>query len=107
MRLALLALLALLVFAPAAQARLYHTDAQAERALERSRGGSAFCLNGYYSDYEQRTGRHWPDPNPGDDRFRSFTCALTDEQGETTQKYLRTRRHPSQGRRHWLIRPDR
>ena len=103
MRTALLIALALALLAvpAAAQAALppgpYRTDAQAERFLERTRGGSAFCINGFYSKREKRTGRHFPQRS--DERFRSFTCTVS---GRDSSVYLQTRPH---GR--WVVLTDR
>jgi hypothetical protein len=105
--LALVVLLALIVAAPAQGAApgLYRTDEQAARFLERTRGGSAFCLNGFYSKHEKRTGRHFA--NRGE-RFRSFGCTWTGRvpQGSgpfrSRDFYLQTR--PG-GR--WVVLPDR
>jgi hypothetical protein len=74
-RIVLIAVLALLVAAPAAMAAPgpYRTDEQAARYLERVRGGWAYCVNGYYSHTEQRSGRHFP--RRGGNRFRSFVCS--------------------------------
>lgn len=77
----------------------YRTDAQAARYLERTRGGSAFCLNGYYSKAEQRQRRHFRQRN--DDRFASFACALSTDRG-TAKLYLQTR-----PRDRWVVGPDR
>lgn len=84
--------------APAASAATgnpYRSDAQAAHYLEQARGGSWFCLNGYYSKREQRTGRHPHQRN--EERFRSFTCV-----GEGPALYLQTR--PRGG---WLVIRDR
>lgn len=83
---------ALLFAAPAlAGMSLYRTDAQAQRYLEHglhrwaginlrtASFKSAFCINGYYSKHESRTGHHYPQGKTnryGEDLFRSFTCTL-------------------------------
>jgi predicted deacetylase len=86
-RLALLgALVALLLIPATAAATPYRTDTQAAHYLKQARGGSWFCLNGYYGKREQRTGRHLRQRN--DERFGSFTCT-----GEGPALYLQTRAH--------------
>jgi hypothetical protein len=79
----------------------YRTDKQAERFLERTRGGSAFCINGYYSRHEKRTKRHFRQRD--DERFRSFKCTWTSARsGRTSDLYLQTRPN---GR--WVVLRDR
>jgi hypothetical protein len=104
MRTLAIAVLTLLALAAPAAAQaatpgLYRTDEQAARFLEQARGGSAFCLNGFYSKREKRTGRHFA--NHGE-RFRSFTCTWASPSGRTRSLYLQTR--PG-GR--WVVLPDR
>jgi len=97
---ALIAAFAAAVPAQAAPLGLYRTDAQAERHIERTRGGSAFCINGYYSRHEKRTKRHFRQRS--DERFRSFKCSHTRRDGRTVNLYLQTRPN---GR--WVVLPDR
>lgn len=93
---------------------LYRADHQAERFLEhglRSWAGvnlrtdfvAAFCINGYYSRHEQRTGNHFPQGHQnrvGEDTFRSFACTLTAD-ARTFHLYVVT------ARTGWLVRADR
>ena len=93
-RLLVLPALALaLAFAGTAQAAplTYRTDTQAERYLEHNLkrwGGMnlasqdfkmAFCVNGFYSDHEDRTGHHFADKQSkyGESLFHTFSCTLT------------------------------
>lgn len=78
----------------------YRTDQQAARFLERTRHGVAFCVNGYYSRHEKRTGRHFAQHGQ---RFRSFACSFTSTRtGRTSALYLVTR--PGGG---WTVQTDR
>lgn len=102
-RFVLIALAGLAVMAPAAAAASpapYRTDAQAARYVGHVRHGVAYCVNGYYSRTEQRTGHHFPQHGQ---RFRSFACSLTSTRtGATSSLYVRTL--PGGG---WSIRRDR
>jgi hypothetical protein len=87
--------LALASTALASATLTYKTDAQTERFVETGlrtwaginlarRPNSAFCINGYYSRFEKRTGKHYPqkeytNPKTGEYvvRFHSFACDLT------------------------------
>ena len=69
----------------------YRTDHQAEVYLERrlhrwggidlrkQRFKSAFCVNGFYSKRELRTGRHFPARTnlAGENIFHTFACTLS------------------------------
>jgi hypothetical protein len=115
---------AALTFAGAAQAAPvawpYKTDAQAAHYLETRlptwagydlrtvEGRSAYCVNGYYSKHEQRTGRHYGrervDRN-GELRFRTFSCSLSFDDGadyRTFELYVQTRTAPP-----WHVSADR
>lgn len=102
--LALLTTLVALAAPATAAARMpsgpYRTDRQAERFLQRTRGGSAFCINGFYSRHEQRTGRHYRQRSG--ERFRSFACTWTSDAGRTIDLYLQTRPHGG-----WVVTRDR
>jgi hypothetical protein len=84
---------------------LYRTDAQAERFatrglkkwagidLTRVRSKTAFCINGYYSRYEQAHPQRFDQDRvnrSGEHLFRSFACTLT-AGSRTFELYLRTR----------------
>jgi hypothetical protein len=142
--LAVLAVLAIPAAAAAAAPGPYRTDAQAERYLETQLAvwagvnlhppanppdefayardvpaPSASCVNGYDSDHEKRTKRHFRPVQrtnrAGEYTFRSFACSLsaysdTDGDGQVTYSddertfhlYLQTRLH---GR--WVVMTDR
>lgn len=92
---------ALVAAAPAGAAPAgnpFRSDTQAARYLEGAYpGGSAYCLNGYYSRHEQRTRRHQRQgvrDRRGVDLFRTFSCSLTVQVGEdweTRNLYVATR----------------
>lgn len=87
-----IALVLALVLAAGAEAAkprpVYRTDAQAQTYLQtlkvwhgvKLHAPSAFCLNGYYSKTEKRTGHHLPQGHEnarGEDTFGSFACTIT------------------------------
>ena len=103
MKLAVLVVTALLLFAGVAAAAgkpLYRTDHQAEVFLSHHvwRGFhplSAVCFNGYYSRHEQRTHKHYPQGHQnrlGEDTFRSFACTYITQTGRSFHLYLVTTR---------------
>jgi hypothetical protein len=97
--LAVLATVAVPAVAAALPAGPYRTDKQAARYVHRVRGGSVYCVNGYYSRHEQRTHRHFRQRYNG--TSRSFTCSWVAPGRRSVQLYVVTRWGP------WRIVRDR
>jgi hypothetical protein len=81
----------------------HHLQRWAGINLRRADFVDAFCLNGYYSKREQRSGHHYPqgrESRSGENLFRSFACQLT-VNDRSFNLYLVTTRTG------WRVRADR